>query len=733
MATKRTVNQAGLGDEESPSMKRQSSEAQSFSPESYFRDLGIDMTGAQDLQADEAYLYNALDSTNQAQASAIDHVPPQENLDPTFLPIDLANRTADLVPDEPASTADNGPAPLVEQSSSASEDVSGGDDGDEISPAGGVSASQDSPAKGGSAESNNAPAEHSATTAAVSQEGNPAPPKKRKGRPPGSRNNTTRASRKQQKNEDSSEMTDDDKDDRKSSATMRGIYAKKLPPKPNTAGEVEETETSDEEEETNEGGKKKKKAKRGKKGKNGKKDPSRTSIACDNCKVRKAKCDKGLFGCKKCKTLNRTCWVTDPIWLRTERRGAHILMRRKIMHLEWYKKCLESTVRSKYSREKVLERQIQEAGLVPVPEEPLGIDPADPLMQQTIRYLKQSRHGGNTNDGYPIEFNTQGPNDLEDLISSPLGGHPEDHPERHPEYNTQGDADLEDYTDAGCNDTTPSKIRQVFERNAKALAPGPAETRQNEVMPGQVNNDNNRPAHPTSRRPSSHGTIPYPTTPPTAAYGIRYPQVNLGQQGGLQQEPTYNAQLNQLATGQFPPLPPTTPFMPHANPSFFPTPPGNQQLRPQLQEQQQQQRHAAQYRQPQGHLNNGSNSAERSNNVPAPPASESSTSSSHWHRAESASNLSSNNMFTQSARQVHPNAYTEELNRYHYQQQMTNTNLTATPQPPTGYSTYAPYEHDNLGQGEPQSAVNAYGELPEVPDSQLERMVPNELGSLLPP
>ncbi|GKZ17491.1 hypothetical protein AbraCBS73388_009162 [Aspergillus brasiliensis] len=631
MATKRTVNQAGLGDEESPSMKRQSSEAQSFSPESYFRDLGIDMTGAQDLQADEIYLYNALDSTNQAQASAIDHVPPQENLDPTFLPIDLANRTADLVPDEPASTANNGPAPLVEQSSSASEDVSGGDDGDEISPAGGVSASQDSPAKGGSAESNNAPAEHSATTAAanvqVSQEGNPAPPKKRKGRPPGSRNNTTRASRKQQNNEDSSEMTDDDKDDRKSSATMRGIYAKKLPPKPNTAGEDEETETSDEEE-TNEGGKKKKKAKRGKKGKN-----------------------------------------------------------------------------------------------VPVPEEPLGIDPADPLMQQTIRYLKQSRHGGNTNDGYPIEFNTQGPNDLEDLISSPLGGHPEDHPERHPEYNTQGDADLEDYTDAGCNDTTPSKIRQVFERNAKALAPGPAETRQNEVMPGQVNNNNNRPAHPTSRRPSSHGTIPYPTTPPTAAYGIRYPQVSLGQQGGLQQEPTYNAQLNQLATGQFPPLPPTTPFMPHANPSFFPTPPGNQQLRPQLQEQQQQQqqRHAAQYRQPQGHLNNGSNSAERSNNVPAPPASESSTSSSHWHRAESASNLSSNNMFTQSAPQVHPNAYTEELNRYHYQQQVTNANLTATPQPPTGYSTYAPYEHDNLGQGEPQSAVNAYGELPEVPGSQLER------------
>lgn len=77
--------------------------------------------------------------------------------------------------------------------------------------------------------------------------------------------------------------------------------------------------------------------------------------------MRKAKCDKGLFGCSNCRNQNRICWVTDPIWLRTERRGALILMRRRIIHLEWLNNCLEQAARSLSSRVKALLQQLQKA------------------------------------------------------------------------------------------------------------------------------------------------------------------------------------------------------------------------------------------------------------------------------------------------------------------------------------------------------------------------------------
>ncbi|KAI2986201.1 unnamed protein product [Aspergillus niger] len=726
MTTKRTFDQAGLGDEENQAVKRQSGEDQSFSPDDLFGDLGldVDVDDIQDPHPDQTYLFKAMHSSNQAQARALEDTQLQQDLDPTYLPVSLEGITAHMIPTKPASTVDDGLDPLVERSS-ASDGASRGND-DQTSLDGGVSASQVTFDNGGPAESNNAPTENPAAAAAanvhIPQEEAPAPPKKRKGRPPGSRNATTRASKKKKTKDDSSEKTDDEKEDRRdASQEMRDNYLKKIPARPLRPGE-EEDETEAELSEDDE-----KSEVEGRKGKKGKRDSSRTTLACDNCKMRKAKCDKGLFGCGKCRESKKTCWVTDPIWLRTERRGAIILMRRKITHLEWWNNCLDQAARALSIRVQDLLEQLRIANITPVPEKPIDIDITKPLMQQTIRYLKQSRRGANTLDEYPAEFNTQGPGDLEDLISSPLEPYPENHPKGHPEYNTQGEPDLEDYVDDGFGDPTPNTIRQMFEqklaRGSRAQVQGPAGSQQNEAMPGHVNNGT-RPAHPTGRRPSQQGTIQYPATPPAAAFGGRYAQVNMGQlskQAGLQQDPTYNAQFNQLPSGQFPPnFPPTTPYL--ANQPFFALPRGYQQPRPQPQQQQQQQ------------LKQQRHAAQPSTTVPAPPATESSIST-RWPRSETSSMQGNNNMFAHAARQVHSSAL-EDLARYQYQQQqqqqqMANANLPATPKQPTnyetlpqintpGYSSHYPYEQGNTGQDDAQLAAAAYADLS---DPNFERLL----------
>ncbi|GLA72026.1 hypothetical protein AtubIFM55763_002533 [Aspergillus tubingensis] len=732
MAAKRSFDQAGLGDEENRAVKRQSSEEQLQSPDDIFGNAGLDDADAQDLYGDHAYLVDAMESTNRAQAGVFEEAELQQNLDPTYLPVILESITTDMMPTTSASMADN-VSGLFEEPLSASEGVAGGN-GDQTSLDGGVSASQVTSANGGPAESNNAPTEDPVTAAAtevqVHQEETPAPPKKRKGRPPGSRNATTRASKKNKNKEGSSENAGDDKDDKRdASLEMRQTYAMKIPAKPLKPGEPDDTdaELSEFDEESDEESRTGKRTKRRRKSK---RDPSRTTLACDLCKMRKAKCDKGLFGCSNCRNQNRICWVTDPIWLRTERRGALILMRRRIIHLEWLNNCLEQAARSLSSRVKALLQQLQNANITPVPEEPLAVDPSKLVVQQTIRYLKQSRKNPNNCDEYPSEFNTHGPGDLEDLITSPLDPYPEDHPERHPEFNTMGDASFEAYVSEGFEDPTGSKVKQLFEqhigRNSRAQAQGPSGPQQNGAMPGHVDNGT-RPAHPTGRR--QQGTIQYPTTPPAAAYQGRYAQVNMGQlpkQVGLPQDPTYNAQLAQLAASQFANFPPGTPYMP--NQPFFAPPPGFQQQQQQQQQKQQQQRHAA---------------AQPSNTIPAPPATESSAST-QFPRPENTNmqnNNPNNNMYTQSARQVHPSAL-EDLARYQYQQQQQqqhqqqqqqmaapkqsqHTNYETLPQINTpGYSTHYPYEQ---GQDDPQLAAGST--YPDISDHALTQYLgSNEFG-----
>ncbi|OJZ83303.1 hypothetical protein ASPFODRAFT_194949 [Aspergillus luchuensis CBS 106.47] len=725
MAAKRSFDQAGLGDEENRAVKRQSSEEQLQSSDDIFGNAGLDDAGVQDLYGDQAYLVNAIESTNRAQAGVFEEAELHQNLDPTYLPVVLKGMTADMMPTTSASMADN-VSGLFEEPLSASEGVAGGN-GDQTSLDEGVSASQVTSANGGPAESNNAPTEDAATAAAtdvqVPQEEAPAPPKKRKGRPPGSRNTTTRASKKNKNKEGSSDNAGDDKDDKRdASLEMRQTYAMKIPAKPLKPGEPDDTdaEFSEFDEESDEESRNGKRTKRRRKSK---RDPSRTTLACDLCKMRKAKCDKGLFGCSNCRNQNRICWVTDPIWLRTERRGALILMRRRIIHLEWLNNCLEQAARSLSSRVKALLQQLQKANITPVPEEPLAVDPTKLVIQQTIRYLKQSRKNPNNCDEYPSEFNTHGPGDLEDLITSPLDPYPEDHPERHPEFNTMGDASFDAYVSEGFEDPTGIKIKQNFvqqmARDSRAQAQGPSGPQHNGAMPGHVDNGT-RPAHPTGRQ---QGTIQYPTTPPAAAYQGRYAQVNMGQlpkQAGLPQDPTYNTQLAaQLAASQFSSnFQPSTPYMP--NQPFFAPPPGFQQ-----QQKQQQQRHAT---------------AQPSNTIPAPPATESSTST-QFPRPENTNiqnnNPNNNNMYTQSTRQVHPNSL-EDLARYQYQyqqqqqqqQQMAapkqsqHTNYETLPQINTpGYSTHYPYAQQ--GQDDPQLATGPT--YPDISDHALTQYLgPNE-------
>lgn len=275
MAAKRSFDQAGLGDEENRAVKRQSSEEQLQSPDDIFGNAGLDDADAQDLYGDHAYLVDAMESTNRAQAGVFEEAELQQNLDPTYLPVILESITTDMMPTTSASMADN-VSGLFEEPLSASEGVAGGN-GDQTSLDGGVSASQVTSANGGPAESNNAPTEDPVTAAAtdvqVPQEEAQAPPKKRKGRPPGSRNATTRASKKNKNKEGSSDNAGDDKDDKRdASLEMRQTYAMKIPAKPLKPGEPDDTDAelsefddeSDEESRTGKRTKRRRKSKRGK-------------------------------------------------------------------------------------------------------------------------------------------------------------------------------------------------------------------------------------------------------------------------------------------------------------------------------------------------------------------------------------------------------------------------------------------------------------------------------------
>ncbi|PYI01036.1 hypothetical protein BO78DRAFT_391429 [Aspergillus sclerotiicarbonarius CBS 121057] len=96
------------------------------------------------------------------------------------------------------------------------------------------------------------------------------------------------------------------------------------------------------------------------------KKPNRTNNACDRCKARRGTCDKNPECCNACKTAKVECKMTDPNTLEVWPRGACRKFKRQVAGLEDLVRQLKYAFHGSQHRVQLLENQLHAAGLVPV-------------------------------------------------------------------------------------------------------------------------------------------------------------------------------------------------------------------------------------------------------------------------------------------------------------------------------------------------------------------------------